>query len=505
MRSLLKSLALLTLALLATGCARGPDVEGLERDVQTRLDALFGGQVLVLQSLNRQGSAPYAAAADGASQAIVYYNATLEFAESYDPSNWESLNPQLVANALGATDEGIVGFGSRPMKPGAELRAYGSIVYRREGEGWSPTGVQLPSAGATEAATAAAGTVPRADQLIRRLAEVVDTSPGLSQAKDEIVAEELDRALQNIQLRLDTGKQGFVVATGPEGGEYARFVASLGTRFGTPASSGVVRAAYTEGSVANAYMVDRGEARLGLVQSDVAAAAVTGDGLFAATGPLRKLRAAAALFPEPVHVIVRADSGLQSIADLAGHRVVLGNVGSGTRYTALQVLAAHGLEPGSYSEVEVVRVEDALKGLADGTVDAVIEVVSAPWSQLSQVAGLDSFRVLSLDPEAVGRIEAAVHGVVRLDIPARTYAGQEQPVRTVAATALLVANSDIPDAIVASVLETIFAASAAPGAGVSAARLSPANARVGVTIPLHDGAVSYFEQSSAGPRSTGAP
>jgi TRAP transporter TAXI family solute receptor len=82
-------------------------------------------------------------------------------------------------------------------------------------------------------------------------------------------------------------------------------------------------------------MVDRGEARLGLVQSDVAAAAVTGDGLFAATGPLRKLRAAAALFPEPVHVIVRADSGLQSIADLAGHRVVLGNVGSGTRYTAL--------------------------------------------------------------------------------------------------------------------------------------------------------------------------
>jgi TRAP transporter TAXI family solute receptor len=504
-RRLLKFLAMLTLGLLAAGCARGPDVEGIERDVQARLDTLFGGQVLVLRSLNRQGSAPYAAAADGASQAIVYYNATLEFAESYDPSNWESLNPQLVANALGATDEGIVGFGSRPMKPGAELRAYGSIVYRRDGEGWRPTGVQLPSAGAAEAATAAAVAGPRADQLIRRLAEVVDTSPGLNQAKDEIVAEELDRALQNIQLRLDTGKQGFVVATGPEGGEYARFVASLGTRFGTPASSGVVRAAYTEGSVANAFMVDRGEARLGLVQSDVAAAAVTGAGLFAATGPLRKLRAAAALFPEPVHVIVRPDSGLQSIADLAGHRVVLGNAGSGTRYTALQVLAAHGLEPGSYSEVEVVRVEDALDRLAAGTVDAVIEVVSAPWSQLSQVAGLDSFRVLSLDPEAVGRIEAAVHGVVRLDIPARTYVGQEEPVHTVAATALLVANSDIPDAIVASVLETIFAASAAPGAGVSAARLSPANARVGVTIPLHDGAASFFEQSSAGPRAAGTP
>lgn len=503
MRSLLKSLAVLTLALLAVGCTRGPDEQGLERDVQARLDALFGGQVLVLRSLNRQGSAPYAAAADGAGQAIVYYNATLEFAKAYDPSNWESLNPQLVASALGATDEGVVGFGSRPMKPGAELRAYGSIVYRRDGDGWRATDVQLPSAAAPEAAAGAAG--PHADQLIRRLADVVDTSPGLQQAKDEIVAEELDRALQNIELRLDTGKRGFVVATGPEGGEYARFVASLGTRFGTPAASGKIRSANTVGSVANAFMVDRGEARLGLVQSDVAAAAVTGDGLFAVTGPLRRLRALAALFPEPVHVIVRADSGLRSVADLAGHRVVLGNVGSGTRHTALQVLAAHGLDPVSYTEVEVVRVEDALDRLAAGTLDAVIEVVSAPWSQLSQAAGRGSFRVLSLDPQAIGRIEEAVHGVVRLDIPARTYPGQEQPVHTVAATALLVANSDIPDAIVESVLETIFAASAAPGVGVSAARVSPANARVGVTIPLHDGAVSYFERTSPGPGSGGTP
>jgi TRAP transporter TAXI family solute receptor len=385
------------------------------------------------------------------------------------------------------------------MAPGAELRAYGSIVYRREGDGWRPTDVQLPSAAAPEAPTAAGAPAPRADELIRRLAEVVDTSPGLKQAKDEIVAEELDRALQNIELRLDTGKRGFVVATGPEGGEYARFVASLGTRFGTPATSGKLRSAYTVGSVANAFMVDRGEARLGLVQSDVAAAAVTGDGLFAVTGPLRKLRAVAALFPEPVHVIVGADSPLRSVADLAGHRVVLGNVGSGTRHTALQVLAAHGLDPGSYTEVEVVRVEDALNRLAAGTLDAVVEVVSAPWGQLSQATGRGAFRVVSLDPQAIGRIEETVHGVVPLDIPARTYPGQDEPVHTVAATALLVANSDIPDAIVASVLETIFAASATSGVGVSAARVSPANARVGVTIPLHDGAAAYFERSAPGP------
>ena len=493
MRRWLQSLSLLLIALLAAGCARGPDQQGLENDVQARLDALFGGRVLLVRDLNRQGSAPF-----GAGQAIVYYNATLEFAESYDPSNWESLNPQLIASALGASDEGVVGLGSSAMKPGAELRAYGSIIYRRDGDGWRPAGEPVPSAAppeaAAEVAAGASTSGPRADQLIRRLAEVIDTSPGLKQAKDEIVAEELSRALQNIELRLDSGKHGFAVATGPEGGEYARFVASLGTRFGTHATPGALRTAYTAGSVANAFMVDRGEARFGLVQSDVAAAAVTGDGLFAATGPLRRLRAVAALFPEPVHVIVRANSDLRMVADLAGHRVVLGNVGSGTRHTALRVLAAHGLDQGTYTEVEFVDAGQALERLGEGAVDAVIEVISAPWAQLSQAKGPGALRLLSLDPEAIVRIEEAVHGVVRLDIPARTYAGQEEPVHTVAATALLVASSDIPDAIVASVLETIFAASASTGPGVSAARLSPANARVGVTIPLHDGAVSYFDR-----------
>jgi TRAP transporter TAXI family solute receptor len=504
-RRLFKVLLFLLPALLAAGCARGPDQQGLERDVQARLDGLFGGQVLVLRELNRQGSAPYAAAADGASRAIVYYNATLEFAKSYDPSNWESLSPQLIASALGATDEGIVGLGSGAMQPGAQLRAYGSIIYRRDGRDWRPAEAQVPSAALPAAGVAERAPGSRADQLIRRLAEVVDTSPGLKQAKDEIVAEELDRALQNIALRLDTGKQGFAVATGPEGGEYARFVASLDTRFGSHEGPGKIRAAYTVGSVANAFMVDRGEARLGLVQSDVAADAVTGDGLFAVAGPLRKLRAVAALFPEPVHVVVRADSDLRSMGDLAGRRIVLGNVGSGTRHTALRVLAAHGLQAKSYTEVQFVDAGQALGQLADGSVDAVIEVISAPWGQLSQVAPPGSLRLLSLDPLAITTIEETVHGIVHLDIPARTYPGQDEPVHTVAATALLVANSDIPDAIVASVLETMFAASATGGAGVSAARLSPANARVGVTIPLHDGAAGYFDRLAPAAAAGDAP
>jgi TRAP transporter TAXI family solute receptor len=487
-RRALRSLAVLLLALLGASCSRGPDPAGLERDVQARLDALFGRQVLLLRDLNRQGSAPFAVAADGTRQAVVYFNARLALTEAYDPSDWEELSPQLIAAALGATDEGIVGLGSGRLQPGAELRAYGSLVYRRDGDAWRPTDLPLPQRLARPPAAADAAQT-RSDELIKRLAQVVDTSPGLRGAEDQIVAEELDRALQNIRLRLDRGATRVTVATGPEGGEYARFMGSVSTRLG---DADPISVAVTEGSVANAFLVDRGNARFGLVQSDVAAAAVTGEGLFATTGPLRHLRAVASLFPEPVHVVVRADSGIVSVSQLVGRRVALGRSGSGTRHTTLRVLAAHGVDAGSFTDVEAQGPLDALEQLAGGQVDAVIEVVAAPWSQLSQWSARVPLELLPLDPAAIERVAAEVHGLVPLVVPARTYPGQDADRRSVAATALLVANSDVGDAAVSWVLEFLFAPETAPARGVSAARLSRERAREGITIPLHDGAARFF-------------
>lgn len=381
------------------------------------------------------------------------------------------------------------------MAPGSELRAYGSLVYRLDGQAWRPTDLQLPGAPrGTRPTTGAASTAT--DEMVRRLAQLVDTSSVPRYERDRIVAEELDHALQNIQLRLDADSGTIVVATGPADGEYARLVNSLGVRLG---ERGVLEVAHTDGSVANAFLVDRGRARFGLVQSDVAEAAVAGHGVFEMSGPLRELRAVASLFPEPMHVVVRADSGIRSIADLAGRRVSVGALGSGTRYTALQVLAAHGLDDGVITEVTPAGPRDALERLADGSIDAVVEVVSAPWGLLTARMQTAPLRLLPLDPVVVERLAAERSALLKLAIPARTYPWQDQPLPTVAATALLVASAATPEAVVTGMLDAIFAASEVPGRGVRAARLSRQRARDGVSIPMHEGALRYFESASPTP------
>jgi len=477
-------LLVITLILLA-GCARGPDQAGLQRDVQAQLDTLFGSRVLELKSIKRQGSAPFANAGDGVTQAIVYYNALLVFTAPYDPSDWSGLSPELIASALGATDDGVLGLGPGANTVGSELRAYGSMVYRRNGDVWQAT---LLSPNAAQAVVDSGGT-NTPSKLVERLASIVNTTPGLQDADNTIVAEELDQALQDIRLRRDNrGGKKVVVATGPAGGGYARFIDSLQSHIRTWS----IAHATTQGSVTNAVMIDAGEARFALVQSDVAAAAVTGQGAFAAHGPLRNLRGVSALFPEPVHVVVRADSGIAGFESLRGKRIAVGSVGSGTRWTALQILRAHALDNGDYQIVDARTPEEALQMLVSGGADAVIEVTSAPWPALASIAAQTPLTLLPLESAAMQRLAEYVPGLVPLTISPRTYALQDQDVTTLAATALLVTSSSEPDSAVEEVLGFLFSDALASERGVSASRLSRERALSGMTVPLHDGAAAFF-------------
>jgi TRAP transporter TAXI family solute receptor len=496
---ILSRIALLLFLVLLTGCARGPDEDALARDVQSQLDAVFGQPLVEVATLRRQGSAPYRAVPDGERQVIVYFNAVLRFVGAYDPSDWESLSPALIAGALGATDRGIFGLGSGRHEPGAEFRGHGSLVYRKTAEGWIPSDERLPAAKAGAVATP--GGTPGADELVQRLAQLVMQSPATRGADREIITEEIDRALRNITLRLQREHEGVALAAGPEGGEYWRFLNSAIR--GLPGSADL-KVVATEGSVANAFLIESQRARVGVMQSDVAAAAVTGQGVFAETGPMSHLRAAASLFPEPVHIVVRMDSDIERLEDLAGRRVALGSLQSGSRHTALRLLAHAGIDPAGLVHVEHAGPADALAALAAGELDAVVEVASAPWLQLQATLRTTPLRLVGLDAEQATRIGTDLPGLVPLTIPARTYAGQAAAVQTVAATALLVAHSDVADATVEVVLDYLYAAAAERG-GVLAARLSKERARTGITIPMHEGAQRFFARSTGTADRSGNP
>ncbi|HET9402960.1 MAG TPA: TAXI family TRAP transporter solute-binding subunit, partial [Burkholderiales bacterium] len=234
-------------------------------------------------------------------------------------------------------------------------------------------------------------------------------------------------------------------------------------------------------------MLRDGKVALALSQGDAALAAYEGKGNFAEDGPHLTLRAIGSLYPEPVHVIVRADSPIVSMANLAGRRVAVGPAGSASRTTALRVLEAHGLGAKQLGGMPDLPLGEALVALRAREVDAVIQVIGAPADSVRDALVAIPLRLVPLSERAVTALVASRSGYFAHTIPHGAYSGQRQDVSTIATAAILLAGSDLSDTEVGALTRYVFgerrdfaARGSAQGTQVSAA-----NARLGLSVPLH--------------------
>jgi len=475
------------LALSAAGCARGADETTLRTHLKARLDRDVKPGLFEVVALRREGSAPLPARESGAPRVIVYFNATLQLAQEYNFGGWDQLGPASIAYALGAGEKGV--FGLQPHnRPGDLVRAYGTATYERRGDEWVPVAADAPR---TAAAPNIEGTAPpsRSKQLIDRLATLVELPPpGVPPQQDEIIAEELSRASENIERRVQRRAHTFTIATGPENSDYARFGDALIAAVHEIAPGVKLRQRHSDGGVDNAQLLSRGEADYAFVQSDVAAAALAGDDVFAGGAPLTNLRAVGGLFPEAVHVAVLPDSPIHSIAELRGRRVEIGAPASGTRFNAVAVLGAYGLRPADLAEAREDGAAAAVGRLRRKQLDALFVTAAAPTRVLQQLAAEGGMRLLPIDGAARERLLREHPALTPLSLPINTYPRHTEATATVASAALLLTTDDAPPVEVERVADLVFGRMQERAGSVDVVKVSAKNELRGVTIPLHPGA-----------------
>ena len=252
----------------------------------------------------------------------------------------------------------------------------------------------------------------------------------------------------------------------------------------------------TQGSIENALLLGRGQADLGLVQSDVAWLAASGAGPFAVEGPLPRLAALGSLYPEPVHIVVPAQSAIRGVEDLRGKRVDLGAPQSGSRLNALAVLQAHGMEVKDLAEGRSEGAQRAIQRLRAGQLDAFFTTIGTPARALQRLAAEYPIRLVPISAAAAARVTVDHPGLVRITLPANTYPGQSEEVTTVAATALLVASLDARQEEVKALLPVAFEGTDYLAFGTAqGVKISKGTGLRGVAIPLHPAAAAYFGQS----------
>ena len=142
-----------------------------------------------------------------------------------------------------------------------------------------------------------------------------------------------------------------------------------------------------------------------------------------------RVRALSFLYGAPAQLVVRKDSDILSVRDLAGKTVAVGNPGSGAALSAERFF--RHLSLWDKMKIRNLGYSQAASDFADKRIDAFWVLVGYPNSAIIEAATRTPIRLLDLHREAS---ESGFYDIypfyVRVEIPAHTYEGQDASVTT---------------------------------------------------------------------------
>jgi len=232
---------------------------------------------------------------------------------------------------------------------------------------------------------------------------------------------------------------------------------------------------------------------MALSQADVAYWSYFGTGAFEGDKPRDSLRALANLFPENIHLIARADAGIETLKDLRGKRVSIGGSGSGSQFDARLILTAFGLR---FSDMTLITMdlEPSTNALVAGEIDAFFLVTGAPALAVQDLAERTDISFVPIDGPVANQLAKIFPFFSVGVIPGGVY-GDNAETPTLDVGAVLVARADMSDELAYGVTRAIWHPNTAPllANGHPRAKLmSLAQAAQGIGFKIHPGARRYY-------------
>ena len=281
-----------------------------------------------------------------------------------------------------------------------------------------------------------------------------------------------------------------LIGTASPGGTYYVYGEGLAKILTRTLDLPVVRLA-TEGPAQNIELLEAGEAKLGFVTIGIALQAWNGTGVWAGKKPARSMRAIFPMYDTPFQFLVLQESGVRSIAEMAGKRVGVGPRGGTSAayfpefFNALKVPVTFVF--GEWAELAAQVHQRTLDVLAVGA--------GVPFPSFVELEAKDKVRYIAFGPEQITALRLAIPELTPSRIPAGTYPSLLRHYQTLGLYNFAVAHADLPDDLVYNVVRAVFENhEEMMEAHAAAAATVPANIDRNSFLPLHPGAIRYYRQ-----------
>jgi uncharacterized protein len=285
------------------------------------------------------------------------------------------------------------------------------------------------------------------------------------------------------------------IATGGTGGTYYPLGGGLAELISSEIDGYKAVAEVTGASVENMGLIHRRDSDLAIALADTVHQAYHGGERF--NGNKLNVLALASLYPNAVQIVTLADSGITSLEDLKGKRVSVGAPGSGTEVNAKALLEANGM---SFEDFDTrgLNFNESADALRDGDIDAGFWSVGPPTSSIVSLATTRDIALVSLSKEEVANAREAVPVFAPYTLRAGIYEGLEDPTNSIGIPNVLTVNSAMSDDLAYNITKLLFEKvedlrAIHPAANDTTVEFSLES----TPIPLHPGAIRYYEEIGA--------
>ena len=293
----------------------------------------------------------------------------------------------------------------------------------------------------------------------------------------------------------DEAEEKIILTTGGDQGTYYGYCTAMSTILSD--KTGIeIKALPSGASKANIQLIQVGDANMAIVQNDVMYYAYTGTDLFSGE-QTQDFAAMAVLYPELCQIIATKESGIKTVADLAGKRVSVGDAGSGVEFNAKQILAAYGIDIESDIQKQNLGFGPSADALKDGKIDAFFCVAGIPTTAILDLAMNNEIEVVEVEDDKFAELSAQYGFYTQQVIPAGTYNGVNEDKKTVAVMATFIVDKDLSEETVYKLTKAMFenkdeiAVAHAKGLELD---LSKATDGIPAEVPVHPGAAKYYAE-----------
>ena len=251
----------------------------------------------------------------------------------------------------------------------------------------------------------------------------------------------------------------------------------------------------TGGSVYNINTIKNGELDFGIAQSDTVYQASQGIGKFE-DKKVEKLKSVMAIYPELLALVTRKDANINSIADVKGKRINLGNPGSGNEATAMTLFDANNIKVSDLSFAGALKAAEMPDALRDNKIDGYFYMIGHPNANIKDATNSVDTKIVPLEGKAIDGLIAKYPYFAKAQIAEGLYKGVTSPVNTFGVKAVLITSDDVSEKAVYTVVKAILENFD------SFKKLHPAYNNItkeslldGLSAPLHEGAKKYFKEA----------